>query len=684
MFSAATGSAVGGPAASDESRNRGACLRKRLQTLSMEEGALRINQKYAEEYERRKRREELSRLRDLERERRRERRRGEHGEHGGATDGREASSHGSGTSDDEDDEDEEEDECAVLLTRKMDAQWAATLEAIRRRDARIYDANHRFYDSDSGSSSSSGDEPVAGYETVAAAGGGRETGLLLKDYVRQQLLAEGSEGGSSSTESEGVDTRAAAPRQRDGDAVGGHVPVYDAEQAELRRAVLNQSARMDDETGERDDVHSDDAEDDLFQLKRRDALWEDIAPTARENGQLTGEEAAAASTVVPSVSAEDDGAHAYLEQETADEKERFLREFVLRNGWLSVGAAGSGASPARPSVSLERRHTPTDESDTVCDASASTDSVEEDEAFLQKQEQFEYAHNFRYEEACATQVPTHPRRVPDSMRRPSSKSEARRRQRDMRQQRKEVERRRREEELKRLKNLRRAEQAERIQRLARAAGCEAGDETAAVFAQLLGDDDDAGFDPDKHDRLMGAHFESEVYRNAPDADLEQRRRLEDAEAAAWSDDQDDREREDAMRPSRSHGRSADLTDTLEHHLDQLDREDVLAGTRFHYRPIDPVDCGLSALDVLDMDDKELNRFVSIKYYRPFRPPDSLPRRIRKLFRGNVSMKRHRLARASRPEEGGRASHRRGLSSEQRLSAEDIRRRAYGIHPREKK
>eukprot|EP00166_Cyanidium_caldarium_P000562 ctg_1223.g393 len=609
----------------------------------MEEGALRINQKYAEEYARRKRREELSRLRDLERERRKERRRGERG---GAADGREASSHESSTSDDEDDEDEEEDECAVLLTRKMDAQWAATLEAIRRRDARIYDANHRFYDSDSGSSSSLGDEPVAGYETVVAAGVGRETGLLLKDYVRQQLLTEGLEGGSSSTESEGADARAATPRQRDGDGVGGHVPVYDAEQAELRRA--------------------------------------DIAPTARENGQLTGEEAAAASTVVPSVVAtEDDSAHAYLERETADEKERFLREFVLRNGWLPVAAAGPGASSTRPSVSLERRHTPTDESGTACDASASTDSVEEDAAFLQKQEQFEYAHNFRYEEACATQVPTHPRRVPDSMRRPSGKSEARRRQRDMRQQRKEVERRRREEELKRLKNLRRAEQAERIQRLARAAGCEASDKTEAVFAQLLGDDDDSDFDPDKHDRLMGAHFESEVYRNAPDADLEQQRHREDAETAAWSDDQDDKEREDAMRPSRSRGRSADRTDALEHHLDQLDREDVLAGTRFHYRPVDPVDCGLSALDVLNMDDKELNRFVSIKYYRPFRPPHSLPRRIRKLFRGNVSMKRHRLARASRPEEGGRASHRRGRSPEERLSAEDIRRRAYGIHPREK-
>ena len=82
-------------------------------------------------------------------------------------------------SEEEDEEEDEEDDTAVLATERLDQEIAATIEAIRKKDPRIYDGKTIFFSAiEEGEADGKG-----GIES------GEERPMFLKDYHRKNLLS---------------------------------------------------------------------------------------------------------------------------------------------------------------------------------------------------------------------------------------------------------------------------------------------------------------------------------------------------------------------------------------------------------------------------------------------------------------------------------------------------------------
>ncbi|KAK9414168.1 putative KRI1-like family-domain-containing protein [Seiridium unicorne] len=117
--------------------------------------ALKVNDEYAKRFEHNKKREERHRLEE-----------------------KFGKSQSNGKADEEDDssDDETEDEDGYLATEELDAQLNATLEALRKKDPRIYDPEATFY------------SPVDG-TTEAQPKEKKEKPVTLRDYHRERILA---------------------------------------------------------------------------------------------------------------------------------------------------------------------------------------------------------------------------------------------------------------------------------------------------------------------------------------------------------------------------------------------------------------------------------------------------------------------------------------------------------------
>uniref|UniRef100_A0A3Q1G387 Protein KRI1 homolog n=1 Tax=Acanthochromis polyacanthus TaxID=80966 RepID=A0A3Q1G387_9TELE len=173
----------------------------------------------------------------------------------------------------------------------------------------------------------------------------------------------------------------------------------------------------------------------------------------------------------------------YWNDPELDEKECFLRDYVLNKGYLDEDE--------------DDERIPTYDEVVQDDVE---DSEEEGESFLERQEDFERSYNFRFEEPDSQQVKTYPRNIATSVR---SKDDRRKRKREEIKERKEKEKEQKQEQLKQLKNLKRNEIMEKLKMLQELTGNE---QLAFSQADLEGD-----FDPKQHDQLMQKYFGDEYY-----------------------------------------------------------------------------------------------------------------------------------------------------------------------------
>ncbi|CDF40101.1 unnamed protein product [Chondrus crispus] len=390
--------------------------------------------------------------------------------------------------------------------------------------------------------------------------------MTLKDYVRETLLKDGKLADSD-----------------DDDADGGKDEGYRHPDANHHRTESPDHPAQNGTTslpGQTDSDEESDA-DNFFKKKDKstaelDAEQQDFDNFLRKQSRKTSQKAG-----------EELLLHSYLENEKPDEKERFLRDFVLNNGWLDKNAA---IAPAAGDYEIEVDTNDPDRSDGEPDA---------DDDFEDKAEDFEAQYNFRFEDPDGAQVVSHARTVADSMRRPDDR---RKKAREARKLRKQQEKLVKTEEIKHLKNLKRKEVKARLLAIQEAAG---------DGVDVSGIDLDADFDPDQFNRQMESKFGDEYY-SQKDEDMKQITKEGLATAT-----------EKRLEAKESEEVSKDLREDVNRLMDEyynLDYEDIVAGVpmRFNYKKVDPEAFNMTAEEVLRMEDKELNRIVSMKYLAPYR------------------------------------------------------------------
>ncbi|XP_067127975.1 protein KRI1 homolog [Centruroides vittatus] len=279
------------------------------------------------------------------------------------------------------------------------------------------------------------------------------------------------------------------------------------------------------------------------------------------------------------------------------------------------------------------------------------ENLSEDEKILDQQETFEHKFNFRFEEPDPEFIKRYPRTLKDSLRR---KDDKRKVKRDEIRERKKEEKLKKKEELMRLKALKRKEIEEKLEKLKEITG-----NTKMAFEDL---DFDSDFDPDKHDENMQKIFNDEYYKEEEEIQKPVFPSDEEIDAENWDnwtrenyenqddeyyephcedpdfimdadyDPQKDFQRKLIESTKRRKGKrkskfSEMISDkrpefdpeirNFESYLDEyykLDYEDIIDDmpVRFSYRKVVPNDFGLTVDEILTADDKELNRWCSLK------------------------------------------------------------------------
>ena len=520
---------------------------------------LTINQEYAQQFEKKKKAEELSRLRE------------KYGED------YEESTSSSSSSEDEDDD-------AVEVTAQKTKDFLQTLSLVKQQDPSIYDANTLFY-ATTNTSSSEGDGDS---ESV-------KRPMYLKDYERKRLLEKGERAFLSDSDDEDDDKRQ-------------KMLTYSDEQEELKNDFKRAAGDTVDEM-----ILTVRKKDESQLRKEEEDYVEWLKGQERE---MNKDEARKMSAL-----------RQYWVDPNLDNDEVFLRDYILNKAWLD-----------RPTSKL-----------TYDDIVSYQPDVSEDEDAIEQQDVFEQKYNFRFEEPGGTQIMSYPRTIAASVRR---QDESRKEKRRAKEERKAKEKEQKREELRRLKNLKKQEIIEKLEKLKKITG---NSDVGFSVEDLEGD-----FDSNQYDKAMNKVFNQEYYQDENCAE-EEKPTFSDSEAENWDEWEPEgyeegvgREEEESYAPhcedpdfnmdadyqqpedksekvSKRRRRMSKFAHTIrqkrpkfdpedktfDDYYDEfykLDYEDIIGDLpcRFRYRNVVPNDFGLGVEEILACEDKELNKWVTLK------------------------------------------------------------------------
>uniref|UniRef100_A0A0L0NXU3 Kri1-like C-terminal domain-containing protein n=1 Tax=Candidozyma auris TaxID=498019 RepID=A0A0L0NXU3_CANAR len=453
---------------------------------------------------------------------------------------------------------EEEDEYGELLTENVESSIQKVLSTLKSDPKKLLDPNAKFFDEN--------DEEVSKKS--------KEKPLYLKDYHRQALLL----GDYKKDENEF-------------DTVDGEKPFVVTEREERNRLLDDIKNAFDGEEAEDDDEF----------LKKKEK------PEAAESDP-------ASELPDPTKNAE-----------------AFLSAFLDRKAWVPK------------------------ENDKVIDL----DKIDNDDEqeFDDAVEDFERAYNFRYEDPNSAEIVSYARNQATVRR---AKTNARKKERERKHAEKEKEKAEREKALQKKKTEKLNKVADRLKKIKDAVGDDVSNEAIEkVFGEsLLNDDfDDADWDNKMAQVFDAQYYGAEITKPEWDEDDEIMGEFHAAKAAdggdaeysdiVGEDDEPETENGDveAVGEKKS-SKKAKLKEKKEakkqlrnireeaakiveaNKLKILDEVEEERGRskekeeiKFKYREVSPETFGLSTREILLADDLDLNKFVSIKKFAPYRPKE---------------------------------------------------------------
>ncbi|XP_073510279.1 protein KRI1 homolog [Phyllobates terribilis] len=347
----------------------------------------------------------------------------------------------------------------LAIDPQLDKDFYRTLSLLKKKDPIIYKEDVTFY--------TEADTSAPSPSKIS-----KEKPMYLKDYERKVILEK--EGKYEDDESSGEDD-AFMQDQR------ARSPTYMEEQRQIR-----ESFRQFVEDSDNDE--EDETAANLLTKRsktKKEQEQEDEEYIAWLRGQKNIEN-------LDDVK-EMDYLKEFWSNPTLDEGEKFLRDYILNKEYKNE-------------ESEKEEEEDDDDDDEECAPAALekalhiSDSEDEGELFLKKQEDFERKYNFRFEEPDSDLIKTFPRTIAQSVRR---KDDRRKRKREEIKERKKKEKEKIQEELKQLKNLKRKELQGKVQKLRELCG----DQRFGVTEEDLMDD----FDPAKHDEIMQKCFGDDYY-----------------------------------------------------------------------------------------------------------------------------------------------------------------------------
>jgi len=295
---------------------------------------IRINRKYAAKFEEKKKREDLEKARHQEEE------------------------------EDESDSESEDSE-GNLLTPQVERSFLELLPKIHARQREIYEDKEKKY--------------FPQYEEIVEQASQQqdeskaEKPFRMNDYVRKVILQK--------MDNED-DDRSDDEIERDEDRERAAQPTPHEELMAIKKRLAAHADSSEDEDSDEDVFVLRSKTDTEKQEEDQDFVkWEKVK---KQNDQLKSGKALKSDDIL---------AHFWSVDQTDDPNEKFLRRYIVSEGW----------------VDRERDRLP------------SYDEIiqedEEDQADLVKQDEFEHKYNFRFEEPGGTEIASHPREIDDTVRR---------------------------------------------------------------------------------------------------------------------------------------------------------------------------------------------------------------------------------------------------------------------------
>ncbi|KAK8389264.1 hypothetical protein O3P69_020896 [Scylla paramamosain] len=312
------------------------------------------------------------------------------------------------------------------------------------------------------------------------------------------------------------------------------------------------------------------------------------------------------------------------------------------------------------------------------------ESISEDEKTLEAMETFETKYRFRFEEPDEEFIKKYPRIIPDSMR---AKDERRKQKRVALKERKQKEKEVKRQEIERLKALKYKEIEAKIDKIKEASGNQDIDLGEKLFEE--------DFDEAQHDQVMSEMFGEDYYavddgndekpvfddedidvikdydhwlekQDTNTYDGKETEDWEEEDHGAYSMDDGHNERTEGRRSlqqqmieasskkkSRRKSKFAKAIKqkkpvfdpkekTFESYFDeyyQLDFEDIISGMpcRFKYRKVEPNSFGLSTEEILSAQDRELNKWISLKKLLRYQRDEKEESRDKKIYQHRSSL-----------------------------------------------